>query len=749
MAQDTKLTNLWKLLQNHEVVIPNFQRDYAQGRDGKSDLRKRFLEQIKTNLESHNLESPNPLTLDFVYGTKNEKGQIEPLDGQQRLTTIWLLMWYAVYLNYDANKDKLATLSKFSYETRDSSKSFIEWLCDDGEKEFFKQETTETPTTESPSLSSRIQNCSGFHAVWRQDPTVQSILRMLSGTKDKNDGIEQVFNECKNLNNLFSDGNKNPIQFYYLDLDGIKQSNDLYIKMNARGEQLTGFENFKADLVSYFRKDNNLAKYVEPGNSDYILSQWDVDWTDLFWKNRNDVVNDKDEKQENEKQEEKVVIDKIDDLFFTFLKRFLLNAYLVKNGEEKQDSPVVSMLMKDEQGEYTSFELYSKLIAAQIGQIKHILDLLISKEVLISKEDNFVYTTIKDEIGKIPLLANKGYNLLPRYKKNKKKELEIDSISFQERVLMYGVCQYLAYTKNFDKTVFAHWLRVLGNLVYYNEIATYDSFVSRLRFVDEVVKLCLTEDKVFMDDPYKVLPTQYEKIKEKTTANYEQLKEEITKIKRINQKNNKIEETLKNLESLWIFEGRIECLLGENVLELNNLYEKLKEQIGDESNGGNLRSANKSLRDLFRAILTEVDINKMPDEMLFNNEHNRLRIYLNEVLKEHFIVVVKEIISGNSSTTDIIKNYKYGKGDWIYALVKDPNLWDYAEKGKYKKRGEEYYWCYKLNNHERDIPLISYSTFISEKKNVVPKGIEFISKEEGWKIEYKDEKKDFPSKNLS
>ena len=53
MAQDTKLTNLWDLLQKYEVVIPNFQRDYAQGREGKSDLRKRFLEQIESNLKKN------------------------------------------------------------------------------------------------------------------------------------------------------------------------------------------------------------------------------------------------------------------------------------------------------------------------------------------------------------------------------------------------------------------------------------------------------------------------------------------------------------------------------------------------------------------------------------------------------------------------------------------------------------------------------------------------------------------------
>ena len=335
MAQDTKLTNLWDLLQKYEVVIPNFQRDYAQGREGKSDLRKRFLEQIRTNLKSN-----NTLTLDFVYGTKNENGQIEPLDGQQRLTTIWLLMWYAVYLNYDAKKydneleEKLKILKRFSYETRDSSKSFIEWLCAVDNGVF--------GDSSKGSLSSRIQNCNGFHAVWRPDPTVQSILRMLSGTKDNHDGIEQVFKDRGDLlNNLFED---NPIQFYYLDLDGIKQSNDLYIKMNARGEQLTGFENFKADLVSHFRKVESLQQYVTPDKKDYILTKWDVDWTDLFWGNRYNVLKGRDEQQKEE-----VVIDKIDDLFFTFIKRFLLNAYLVENSGKKQDSPVVSM-------QYRSYE---------------------------------------------------------------------------------------------------------------------------------------------------------------------------------------------------------------------------------------------------------------------------------------------------------------------------------------------------------------------------------------------------------
>lgn len=65
MESITTTTTLWNLLDKSKIIIPTFQRDYAQGRAGKEDLRKRFLNEIRNSLEN-NLE----LLLDFVYGTK-------------------------------------------------------------------------------------------------------------------------------------------------------------------------------------------------------------------------------------------------------------------------------------------------------------------------------------------------------------------------------------------------------------------------------------------------------------------------------------------------------------------------------------------------------------------------------------------------------------------------------------------------------------------------------------------------------
>ena len=90
----------WKFIQEHGVAIPLIQRDYAQGREGKAELRKRFLVNLSHALR--NKDSNNPLILDFVYGVKDKNGNIIPLDGQQRLTTLWLLHWY-IYLKREGN----------------------------------------------------------------------------------------------------------------------------------------------------------------------------------------------------------------------------------------------------------------------------------------------------------------------------------------------------------------------------------------------------------------------------------------------------------------------------------------------------------------------------------------------------------------------------------------------------------------------------------------------------------------------
>lgn len=86
--------DFWSLLQKHRIEVPIIQRDYAQGRVDKKEIRDKFLNAL---FQSINDESG--IKLDFIYGSV-ESGIFQPLDGQQRLTTLFLLHWYASIKDY-------------------------------------------------------------------------------------------------------------------------------------------------------------------------------------------------------------------------------------------------------------------------------------------------------------------------------------------------------------------------------------------------------------------------------------------------------------------------------------------------------------------------------------------------------------------------------------------------------------------------------------------------------------------------
>ncbi len=718
---------MWDILENHKVVIPTFQRDYAQGRAGKEELRKKFLNQIHTALEGK-----KELLLDFVYGTKID-GVIYPLDGQQRLTTIWTLMWYATLKNKDeeTSKKRLERLRKFTYETRESSKDFMTWLCDENTISYLRSENNSTEN-EIRLLSDSIQMHSGFNLGWNQDPTVQSILRILSGTYTKkkqnkkeeiipnNDGIEQVFKEDYGyLEKLFEES---LVKFYHLDLVGIKQPDNLYVKMNARGEQLTGFENFKADLIEEFLKDDVLKKYVTPEYNEYILTKWDIYWTDIFWQQR---------KEQNS----------VDDMFFTFIKRFLLNRYNAnyqnKDGNEenknnKGKDKIYTLLFENEQEEYTSYNHYKELIDKDcIDELTILLDNIANCNCIDELKtllDNIEDPKCFEE--QIPLLSTKKYAFLPQYENSNKEKSDssIKSYSFQERVVMYGICLYLQHAKidkdNIDS--FKHWLRVLSNLAYYKELPTYPSYRTRLKFIKELVDKLKSDDgflDIYSDNAVKYLKSLNisNNGDDEVNDNKKQLQEEIRKIGIINDdKNKNAEEILEKLESLWIFSGNIDCLLDNNLFNNDNIYDTIEKYIGGPTT---FLRGNNNLITLFQAILAKTEDKDLKDVevMKFNDEHDGLRKLLNGALK----VPLQKVLKDNIDTI-------YNNDDWKYALIKDKRLWNYAAKGILKKDDNGKHYLYKgTYKNDADILLEGYNAFIRQNN---------IEQSTTTQIEFKDKK---------
>lgn len=85
-----KAITLLEFAQNKKIEIPIFQRDYAQGRNDETTdkIRKDFVNSLIETLDKN-----IPIELDFIYGREVDN-TITLIDGQQRLTTLFLLHWY-------------------------------------------------------------------------------------------------------------------------------------------------------------------------------------------------------------------------------------------------------------------------------------------------------------------------------------------------------------------------------------------------------------------------------------------------------------------------------------------------------------------------------------------------------------------------------------------------------------------------------------------------------------------------------
>ncbi len=261
IAPQGELKTFWQLLQEGGIEIPRIQRDYAQGRDSQSKLLKTFLDAL-----CGAIKDKAPLVLDFVYGvTKNaadEKKSMQPIDGQQRLSTLFLLHWYA--LSKDQANDEMPLLRKFSYETRSHSRDFCRGLA-----------ANPVPLQDANDceLSECVKNAAWFLSPWEDDPTVTGMLRSL-------DAIHKTFMNIENLRDSLINGRL--ISFYYLELKDFGLSDDLYIRMNARGKSLTSFEIFKALFEERIEKEEwEKDIHEEP---DRFAHKADTIWTDLFWK---------------------------------------------------------------------------------------------------------------------------------------------------------------------------------------------------------------------------------------------------------------------------------------------------------------------------------------------------------------------------------------------------------------------------------------------------------------------------------
>lgn len=265
-----QLTTFRRLMEKEAVIlIPKVQRDYAYGRDEEKvrDVLNGMLDSMLAAVRNNTSE-----IFDFVYGgsyvTKNDiTSGLVPLDGQQRLTTLFLLHFVASVVQKDVTAEDVAWLRKFRYETRQSATYFCSELIGEIRKDIILRRKNEKEPEKS--IRSIIEDNPKYLATYGTDPTISSMLNVIDVIEEKlkKEPIPDLWDALEKQDNIL---------FYSLSLEKFGLNDDLYIKMNSRGKKLTEFEIFKSDF-------EKAVKSVSPRRKDEISARIDNHWMDVIW----------------------------------------------------------------------------------------------------------------------------------------------------------------------------------------------------------------------------------------------------------------------------------------------------------------------------------------------------------------------------------------------------------------------------------------------------------------------------------
>ena len=229
--------NKTNLLELKKILIPDFQRSYAQGRDTiqSLEIRENLIKDIKETLENN-----KDMSLDFVYGYL-DNGEFIPFDGQQRLTTLFLVHLYLLKKKGTWKENRI----HLDYKTSVECSSFISSISDPENEILYSGRLRQL--TALPFLDEEVLT----------DNSVKGMIRTLSLIDENlfDIDLDDIENRLRKITfSVYDDIKKEEVEKFYL-------------RMNTRGLLLTNFENFRSKYSSY------LLEKCKDKNEDLKLSK--------------------------------------------------------------------------------------------------------------------------------------------------------------------------------------------------------------------------------------------------------------------------------------------------------------------------------------------------------------------------------------------------------------------------------------------------------------------------------------------
>jgi len=367
-----KIKALFKEEGIKQIIIPEIQRDYVWKSDNVDKLLKAIIEdaqkqaEIDSKIINSELEKLSPelrekierLTeeqkvfsnVGFIYAYEDSdyKSRYFLIDGQQRITTIFLLLLAVSvkntkhdYFRINYFKDNFPIVD---YKVREASHnfliSFISFILNGG-------------------ASKDVVNQHWYYTNYDNDKTINSILNNYQT-------IEKYISD----KDLTVDYVENNIELWFFDIKKSQQGEELYIYMNSRGESVKANENIKAGLLERCSEEDKII----------WGTKWE-NWQDFFWKNRNGNQN-------------------ADDGFNEFLRWVIIIENIKSNNEMSVEalSDFIQVIRRNEQ--FNSEHLQLDKIESYFNAISN----LVNSDLSIENGWFYGKTSIVDYIRLFPIL---------------------------------------------------------------------------------------------------------------------------------------------------------------------------------------------------------------------------------------------------------------------------------------------------------------------------------------------------------
>ncbi len=250
------LTDLFS--KDNKIIIPDLQRDYCWGTTNDKDgnnLVDKFVDNLIGNQDKE-------LNLGLLYGYEAPLGHLQLCDGQQRITTLFLMIGMLNKKTDNAFRRLLISES----EEQDNWEPYLQYAIRESSL-YFLSDLTRFFFIENKDLAvDEIRHQPWYFKDYDLDPSIQSMIAAMKTIERKTSGID-----CMDFGNHIA----NQLTFLYYDMGGRSKGEETFVVINTTGEPLSSTENLKPLLINKQPKEKQ----------NECAQKWEQ-WEQFFWKNR-------------------------------------------------------------------------------------------------------------------------------------------------------------------------------------------------------------------------------------------------------------------------------------------------------------------------------------------------------------------------------------------------------------------------------------------------------------------------------